>query len=159
MRRLIMPGFISRRQFVSRGVLSFLGLTAAGCGTVMHPERKGQSAGKLDWEIVALDAVGLLLFFVPGVIAFAVDFNNGTIYLPTEPTGKEEGQAQAATDQRRSGKLLAVAAPGPMTLEAIERTVASKTQRPVSLVPGSYLTRKLERLEQFWTMRKECEVG
>jgi hypothetical protein len=25
-----------------------------------------------------------LLFFVPGVIAFAVDFTNGTIYLPPE---------------------------------------------------------------------------
>ncbi len=156
-----MPGFISRRHFVSRGALSLLGLTAVGCGTVLHPERKGQAAGKLDWEIVALDAVGLLLFFVPGVIAFAVDFNNGTIYLPT---AEEEGQAQAAidrpqSDQPQSEKLIALAAPRHLTLEAIEQTIARKTNREVRLVPGGYLTRELERLDQFWTTREEFEVG
>lgn len=154
-----MPGFISRRQFVSRGVLSLLGLTAVGCGTVLHPERKGQMAGELDWRIVGLDAVGLLLFFVPGVIAFAVDFNNGTIYLPTGPTAEEKGQAQAAMDQPRSGKLIAVAAPRHLTLEVIEQTVARKTQSEVRLVSGAFLTRKLERLDQFWTIREEFEVA
>jgi hypothetical protein len=29
-----------------------------------------------------LDGLGLLLFFVPGVVAFAVDFYTGAIYLP-----------------------------------------------------------------------------
>lgn len=58
-----------------------LNLTA--CGTILHPERSGQSkSGKLDIGIVALDGVGLLFFLVPGIIAYAVDFNNGTIYLP-----------------------------------------------------------------------------
>jgi hypothetical protein len=52
------------------------------CGTIMYPERKGQRDGRLDPSIVILDAVGLLFFIVPGVIAFAMDFNNGTIYLP-----------------------------------------------------------------------------
>jgi hypothetical protein len=32
--------------------------------------------------VAILDGLGLLLFIVPGVIAFAVDFSNGTIYLP-----------------------------------------------------------------------------
>jgi len=61
-------------------VWSFLQLPA--CGTIMYPERKGQRAGRLDPAIVVLDAIGLLFFIIPGVIAFAVDFNNGTIYLP-----------------------------------------------------------------------------
>lgn len=52
------------------------------CGTIIYPERKGQSAGQLDPSIVVLNSVGLLFFLVPGVIAFAVDFNNGSIYLP-----------------------------------------------------------------------------
>lgn len=43
---------------------------------------KGQSAGKIDPGVAVLDGLGLLLFLIPGVIAFAVDFNNGTIYLP-----------------------------------------------------------------------------
>jgi hypothetical protein len=52
------------------------------CGTIMYPERKGQKDGRLDPSIVVLDAVGLLFFIIPGVIAFAADFSNGTIYLP-----------------------------------------------------------------------------
>lgn len=45
---------------------------------------EGKPAGRLDWGVVALDAVGLRFFFVPGVIVLAVDFNNGTIYMPSE---------------------------------------------------------------------------
>jgi hypothetical protein len=48
----------------------------------LHPERKGQRDGKVDPGIAVLDGLGLLLFIIPGVIAFAVDFSNGTIYLP-----------------------------------------------------------------------------
>jgi hypothetical protein len=54
------------------------------CGTLLHPERKGQRDGRIDAGIAVLDALGLLLFIIPGVIAFAVDFSNGTIYLPPE---------------------------------------------------------------------------
>jgi len=61
------------------GVLVF---QLIGCGTILYPERKGQKAGRIDAGVALLDAVGLLFFLIPGVIAFAVDFNNGTIYLP-----------------------------------------------------------------------------
>jgi hypothetical protein len=63
-----------------------------GCGTLLYPERRGQTGGRLDTGIVILDAVGLLFFLIPGIIAFAVDFSNGTIYLPAKPviTGKAD---------------------------------------------------------------------
>jgi len=48
----------------------------------MYPERRGQRGGHLDVGVTVLDAIGLLFFIIPGVIAFAVDFSNGTIYLP-----------------------------------------------------------------------------
>jgi len=54
----------------------------AGCGTLMYPERRGQRGGRLDIGVVALDTIGLLFFLIPGIIAFAVDFSEGTIYLP-----------------------------------------------------------------------------
>ncbi len=54
----------------------------SGCGTILYPERRGQKAGHLDAGVVVLDGLGLLLFIIPGVIAFAVDFSNGTIYIP-----------------------------------------------------------------------------
>jgi hypothetical protein len=53
------------------------------CGTILHPERRNQPAsGNIDAGIAVLDGIGLLFFIVPGVIAFAVDFSNNTIYLP-----------------------------------------------------------------------------
>ncbi len=57
-------------------------LFTASCGTILYPERKGQAAGKIDPAVAILNGVGTLLFFIPGIIAFAVDFNNGAIYLP-----------------------------------------------------------------------------
>ena len=54
----------------------------AGCGTIFYPERKGQHGGRIDAGVAVLDGVGLLLFIIPGVIAFAVDFGTGAIYLP-----------------------------------------------------------------------------
>jgi len=54
----------------------------SGCGTIMYPERRGQHAGKIDGGVAVLDGVGLLLFLIPGVVAFAVDFSTGAIYLP-----------------------------------------------------------------------------
>lgn len=62
------------------GVILLMNLTA--CGTLMHPERKGQRGGDIDAGIAILDGIGLLFFLIPGIIAFAVDFSNGTIYLP-----------------------------------------------------------------------------
>jgi hypothetical protein len=53
-----------------------------GCGTIMHPNRIGQKGGDIDPVVAILDGVCLLFFIVPGVVAFAVGFVNGTIYFP-----------------------------------------------------------------------------
>ncbi|MEN5239977.1 MULTISPECIES: polyribonucleotide nucleotidyltransferase [Pseudomonas] len=52
------------------------------CGTVFFPDRRGQIEGKIDPMIAALDAVGLLFYIIPGLIAFGVDFATGAIYYP-----------------------------------------------------------------------------
>ena len=57
----------------------------AGCGTILYPERKGQKDGRIDPGMAVLDGLGLLFFIIPGVIAFAVDFTTGAIYLPGGP--------------------------------------------------------------------------
>lgn len=74
-----------------------------GCGTVFYPERQHRShSGQIDWKIAALNGLGLVLFFVPGVIAFAVDFYTGAIYLPSghansgQGTRNTDGRADAA---------------------------------------------------------------
>lgn len=78
---------MQRRQFLSylvaQGSLTTLACLQSGCGTMLHNERVGQPhSHQIDWKIAALDGLGLLLFFVPGVAAFVVDFYTGAIYLP-----------------------------------------------------------------------------
>ena len=83
-RRRSIVGHKSHRVFnIIITVLLVFQLT--GCGTLLYPERRGQFAGPLDVGVVILDAVGLLFFIIPGVIAFAVDFSDGCIYLPARP--------------------------------------------------------------------------
>src|SRR5262245_26958554 len=79
-----------RRQFLSdvakHGCVLATGTatcTASGCGTFIYSERCGQPhSNQIDWKVVALDSLGLILFFVPGLVAFIVDFYTGAIYLP-----------------------------------------------------------------------------
>jgi hypothetical protein len=70
------------------------------CGTIIYPERRGQPpGGRIDPGIAVLNGLGLLLFVVPGLIAFGVDFATGAIYLPpgkgagSTPSGEAEAVA------------------------------------------------------------------
>ena len=73
------------KKFTQTLQILFCGLLVVqltGCGTLLYPERRGQRGGHVDVGVALLDGIGLFLFIIPGVIAFAVDFSNGTIYLP-----------------------------------------------------------------------------
>lgn len=132
----------------------FAGVAAAGlavhlasCGTILHPERRGQPPGRLDPGIVVLDAVGLLLFFVPGVVAFAVDFATGAIYLPPEYAVIEvPGQAPCFD---ASGRRVVRLSPAEITPERLESIVKEHTGRSIRLAPGSYRAMALEDLGGF----------
>ncbi|WP_439859789.1 polyribonucleotide nucleotidyltransferase [Pseudomonas sp. MBLB4136] len=77
------------------GVLAATLLTQlSACGTLFYPERRGQIEGKVDPVVVAMDAIGILFFVIPGLIAFGIDFATGAIYLPN-------GQYSMAPDTLR----------------------------------------------------------
>lgn len=85
--------------------------STTGCGTVFYPERRHHShSGQIDWKIAALNGLGLVLFFVPGVIAFAVDFYTGAIYLPAGHANSGQGTLQA--DGRSVAAHAAASSPG-----------------------------------------------
>ncbi len=145
--------FLSRRAWLN-AVLALLGTTAAsGCGTILYPERKGQPSGQIDWKIVALDGLGLLFFFIPGVIAFAVDFNNGTIYLPPEDC--------VDRDWKADGKpLISRRIPrGELSRPGLEALVSEHVRRPIELAPGRYESRRLNHLDDFWSTHDELKNG
>jgi len=121
-----------------------------GCGTIFYPERRGQPAGMLDWKVVALDGIGLLFFFVPGVIAFAVDFNNGTIYLPPDRcTDRLPPPAERRLTSRRVPR-------GELSIARLQRVVSDDLQEDVELTPGSYETHELASLDEFWPTQERC---
>lgn len=71
------------RSRVIGGVLAvslFTQLTA--CGTLFYPDRRGQIDGRIDPAIAVANAVGLIFYLLPGLIAFGIDFATGAIYLP-----------------------------------------------------------------------------
>jgi hypothetical protein len=138
MRRLI-----SRRQLLASGILGGI-CSAAGCGTILYPERRGQRTGMLDTGVVVLDGLGLLLFFIPGVIAFAVDFSTGAIYLP-----EGEGQRLSANPQGRRFQTIPVE-PNRLSRPEIAQAVSKHTGHPVRLEEGKYRTAKLPNLDHFW---------
>ena len=70
------------RKAASLVLCAALGLQVAGCGTLLYPERRGQAAGRIDTGVVVMDGLWCLLFIIPGVVAFIVDFGNNTIYEP-----------------------------------------------------------------------------
>jgi hypothetical protein len=113
----------------------------ASCGTLIYPERCGQPAGRLDVGVVALDGIGLLLFLVPGVIAFAVDFTTGAIYLPP-------GYAMDAPGTGTELRKVQID-PAELTPHRVAAIVSEQTGKVVSLQPGEYRAMLLQRLDQF----------
>lgn len=98
-------------------------LSATGCGVILYPERQGQKSGKIDLAVAALDGIGLLIFIVPGLVAFAVDFHQGTIYLPNSRAAIDAGGPD----------YIEVKVEGPMTVDSIEAVLLRELELPINL--------------------------
>jgi hypothetical protein len=130
------------KHLVRKCFTVLLALQMASCGTVLYPERRGQPAGRLDAGVVALDAVGLLLFFIPGIIAFAVDFSTGTIYLPPERTS-------CSTPPSSQHLQTVQVNPAELTPQRLEAILRDQTGQPVSLQPGTYRAMRINQIGDF----------
>ncbi|HUS32980.1 MAG TPA: hypothetical protein VMZ53_30970 [Kofleriaceae bacterium] len=65
---------------LSIAVCAAIALQLASCGTILYPERRGTQGGRIDVGVAVMDGLWCLVFLVPGVVAYIVDFSNGTIY-------------------------------------------------------------------------------
>ncbi len=139
---LLIAGFRWFRRPIVGLMLFAVAFQSLGCGTLLHPERRGLRGGRIDPSIAILDGLGLLLFFIPGAIAFAVDFATGAIYLPPEGYG----QIQNGRFDPSQCKVIHVP-PAELTQEKLEMVLSEQTGRPVKLTPGSYQTRPLNEKE------------
>jgi len=129
----------SRRGFLF-SLTQIATLTSVGCGTLMYPERQGQSrSGPLDWKVVGLNTIGLLLFFVPGVIAFGVDWYNGTLFLPAG-YGKSGGGGSGLTKIHIPKK--------DRNIPGLERILAKHLGREVRLDGDGCTTMQIEDMAE-----------
>ncbi len=63
-------------------ILMVASLSVSGCGTIFKADRINKAhSSNLDWRIVLLDGLGLFFYILPGVIAYAVDSSNGTLFI------------------------------------------------------------------------------
>ncbi len=106
-------------------LLAIIGFQAVSCGTLLYPERKGQISGKIDPNVAILNGIGLLVFLVPGVIAFAVDFSNGTIYLPPDKSAQLPHAPRSAKTVSFDTQTL--------TSDKLEQIVKTETGRDIDL--------------------------
>ena len=126
---------------IAFGIVSAFVVQLASCGTLMYPERKGQKDGKVDAQVAILDGIGLLFFLIPGVIAFAVDFSNGTIYLPGTQT----------TSFNWHDTLRVVKTGTTLNLDIIESIVEQETGLSVDLKATNVRTKKIRYLPEIET--------
>jgi len=122
---------IGKRRLI-RGCSLFLAATVllqvTSCGTLLYPERRYKEPGNFDVGVAVLDGIGLLLFIIPGVIAFGVDFATGAIYVPKD----EEAQAVPPSLEPERTEIVRVS-PGDLNREAIEQVVMDRTGRGIDL--------------------------
>src|SRR5690606_2593274 len=82
----------AQSRFIA-GVLAVTLLTQlSACGSIFYPDRRGQIEGRIDPGIAIANAVGLLFYVIPGLLAFAIDFATGAIYLPDGHTAQLDPQ-------------------------------------------------------------------
>jgi hypothetical protein len=123
---------------------------ATSCGTILYPERRGQPRGTIDPGVLLLDAVGLIFFVIPGLVAFAVDFSTGAIYYPPAAYGPPAGYGPMSQNPIQRADLVEVQVPKEeLTQAKIEEVVSRRTGKPVTLQPGQYRAAEISDLDEF----------
>lgn len=137
-------------------VVLFIQISA--CGTILYPERRGQSAvGGVDVTVALLDAVGLLFGLVPGVIAFAIDFSTGAIYLPAHGHAlaanahSDSGATLASYDDTANYRIIQVDQ-DQLNQAIIEQIIYQETGNRVNLSDDDVRFIKLDNIDQVVTM-------
>jgi hypothetical protein len=170
---------MDRRGFLFRALHGMIAgggaLSLSGCGTLMHKERINRPHSRdIDWKVVALNGLGLCFFFVPGVIAFVVDFYTGAIYLPQEscgdgvpmgepmpvyesmPTPTAEPGPQASIERVGDTTFKRIAlGKQQLTREEIEQQVTRCVGRDVTLDADDVRMSRLNGLEEYATVERQ----
>jgi hypothetical protein len=136
--------------FIALTFAATIPFISTSCGTLLYPERRGQPRGVIDPGVLLLDAVGLIFFVVPGIVAFAVDFSTGAIYFPPPECGPGQWRGPLSQNPLRREDLVEVQVPKEeLTQGKIEQVVSQRTGKPVALQPGQFRAAEISDLDEF----------
>lgn len=122
-------------------------LQLTSCGTLLYPERRGEKSGQIDVAVVLMDAIGLFFFIIPGIIAFAVDFNTGAIYLPSSSKHSKK-DAKAQNLMEKDALWIVKVNPKRLNPDTITRIVTEQTGYHIRLDDTNLIViRKDERVD------------
>jgi hypothetical protein len=137
-------------KLVALALIATVLFASTSCGTLLYPERRGQPRGVIDSGVVLLDAIGLIFFVVPGLVAFAVDFSTGAIYFPPPPNGPSPSYAPMTQNEFRREDLVKVQVPKEELSRAkIEQVVSQRTGQSVALETGRFRAAEISDLDEF----------
>jgi predicted small lipoprotein YifL len=96
------------KRYLAAWILVVFLMSLTACGYFLYPERRGQTKGDLDIPIILLDGSSLLfavvtgsgVIAVVGIVALAVDYTSGCIYLP--PKSKKAELEVIPFDNKRA---------------------------------------------------------
>ena len=117
-------------------LLSALLLGTSGCGTLFFSRRIGKRMSKtIDNRVFYTDCFLCLLGVIPGVVAFILDYDNGTIYYTEAeliPDDFNEGALSPDKMKKIDG--------GSMTEAEIARRLSEATGRKIDLSQARIIT-------------------
>jgi hypothetical protein len=114
-------------------LVSTILVATSGCGYLLYPERHGQKGNRIDPVVAAMDAGLLLLYIVPGIVAFAVDFTNGTIYIPPDGESAIDGHLGAGdSDQLLEDGWSAIPVEDELNSETVAGLLSDELDRDIS---------------------------
>ncbi|VGO21706.1 polyribonucleotide nucleotidyltransferase [Pontiella sulfatireligans] len=131
---------MTKRRLITAGIFAGTATLLSSCGSIIYPERVNQKEhGGFDFLIMGMDAVGLLFFLVPGIVAFAVDFGTGAIYFPADH--KKNERERTVFDRIDSQARL--------DRHEIERLVERRTGCSIELNEDRVLAKRLNHISEF----------
>ena len=122
---------IFKMRMFSLVVLAAFIITTAGCGYILHPERRhAKLSHEIDGEVVLFDCLWLIAGIIPGVVALVIDAVNDTWYY----TEEEWEEIQSRTSRNiQPGQQLMVNVQGIAPVDAkVTLSLLDDQGRPVT---------------------------
>jgi len=120
-------------------ICTVLVVQLTGCGYLLHPERRGQKVNlgtakrvHIAFNTYLQDLGLMLLGVIPGVIALAVDYSTGCIYLSPKEIARDKRSSLEDMNNTDHWKIVKVD-PNTLNKATIEKIVQEQTGKTIQL--------------------------